>query len=67
MKLSEIPEKFDSIEQANQFWKILTGEKNQTKLKVIEAQNTAKRIKEAKETDKEFFNNVFATLLENYH
>lgn len=64
MKLSEIPEKFQSVEQANEFWKILTDEKNQKKLEIIEAQNLAKRIKEAKETDMEFFNKVYSTLLE---
>lgn len=64
MKLSEIPEKFESVEQANEFWKILTDEKNQKKLEIIEAQNLAKRIKEAKETDMEFFNKVYSTLLE---
>ena len=38
--------------------------KNQKKLEIIEAQNLAKRIKEAKETDMEFFNKVYSTLLE---
>lgn len=64
MKLSEIPEKFESVEQANEFWQILTDEKNQKKLEIIEAQNLAKRIKEAKETDRDFFNKVYSTLLE---
>ena len=63
----EIPEKFDSIEQANKVWELIQDEKNQKYLKAIDAMNLSKRIKEVKKTDdRKYFENVFSSILEKF-
>lgn len=63
----KIPEKFQTIEQANKVWELIQNEKNQKTLKAIDAMNLSKTINEARnKDDRKFYNQVFSSILEKF-
>lgn len=66
MNLDEIPDRFSSVEEANEYFRKLQDEKNTLREKNQKLIISARETQKAKGESLDYFNLVYSSLLEDY-